>query len=360
MRIAYISLHWPRTSSSGVGKKIFREVSAWNKDGHAACLFMHTSEHPLSELVPAEIFSYNTNSNRIDIEFSRVNAARRLVRAVGAFQPDLIYFRYGMYVHPINQLASIAPIVEELNTDDLLQHKELGWIYDTYNRLTRGIVLRRTKALIFVSNELARSSSFAKFNKPGKTIANGINLADFTPLPPPSNSNPRLIFIGTPDRIWHGVDKLETFARLYPDLRIDIIGYDNLPENRPAPSNMFFHGFLSSDGYRMLLASADVAISSLALHRIGLQEASTLKSREYLAYGLPLILSYIDTDLQDLSCNFLLNIPNTEDNLETHGPLIREFAYKMRGIRVDRQLIAPRIDTEKKETERLKFFAQFI
>ena len=69
---------------------------------------------------------------------------------------------------------------------------------------------------------------------------------------------------------------------------------------------MHLHGYLSAGEYRRIIAGADAAISSLGLHRIGLEEASPLKSRECLALGLPLVLAYVDTDLHDLDADFLL------------------------------------------------------
>jgi hypothetical protein len=93
------------------------------------------------------------------------------------------------------------------------------------------------------------------------------------------------------------------------------------------------------------------------LHRVGLHEASPLKSRECLAFGLPLILAYKDTDLDVDDLDFLLRIPNTEDNIQTHGQLIRDFAYRMRGKRVERHLIM-QIDQGTKEAERLDFFKE--
>jgi lipid A disaccharide synthetase len=91
-----------------------------------------------------------------------------------------------------------------------------------------------------------------------------------------------------------------------------------------------------------------------------MEEASSLKSREYLAYGLPMVLAYRDTDLDELDVDFLLKIPNTEDNIITHGRLIRDFAYKMRGKRVDRDIIAPLIDNQAKEKKRIEFFQEIL
>lgn len=359
MRIAYVSLHWPRTRHSGVGKKISRQIECWQAAGHEARLFMHTSRvTDLATLVPAEVIPYDS-AGTVAAELARSRAARQLMAAVRAYRPDVIYLRLAMYVYPLHRLAEIAPLVGEANTNDLTQHEGLGKVYALYNRLTRGLLLRRLAGLVTVSRELAEAPAFAAFRKPTCVLANGIDLEKFTPLPPPANAEPRLVFIGNPGYLWHGVDKLVVLARLLPEIQFDVIGYETIPGGGPCPPNLHLHGYLAEDGYLPLLARADAAISSLGLHRIGLEEASPLKSRECLAYGLPLVLAYRDTDLQDLNCDCLLRIPNTEDNVQTHAGAIRDFAYRMRGRRVDRALLAV-IDQAPKEARRLAFFQELI
>jgi len=360
MRIAYVSLHWPRTSNSGVGKKIQSHLETWTGMGHETHLFMHTAQHePQSDLIDADYFFYPI-AGKLQTEINRINAARRMVEAIQAYQPDIIFLRYGIYVYPADRLTQVAPVVEEINTNDLTQHAELGGLYSLYNRFTRGIFLRHVSGLVTVSQELAVSSAFATYKKPTRVIANGINLESFAPLPAPTNNNPRLAFIGSPGYSWHGIDKLVNFAKRFPDLQLDIIGYERLPEFEPLPGNLNLHGYLSAREYQKVLADADVAISSLALHRIQLDEASPLKSRECLALGLPLILAYEDTDLNDLNCEFLLKIPNKEDNIQTHGKAIRDFAYRMQGKRADHKMLADRIDSHRKEEMRLLFFNELI
>ena len=150
-----------------------------------------------------------------------------------------------------------------------------------------------------------------------------------------------------------------TLAHLAPDMELDIIGYESLPEFGPLPENMHLHGYLSAEAYKKILAGADAAISSLGIHRFDLEEASPLKSRECLALGLPLVLAYKDTDLHDLKADFLLRIPNKEDNIQTHAQAIRDFVYRMRGRRVDRKLITA-IDQTAKERQRVQFFEEII
>ncbi len=360
MRIAYVSLHWPRTRGSGVGKKIASQISAWKKMGHEVCLFMHTSMYePQSELIEADYFFYAV-AGRIMTEFNRVAAAKRMILAVRRFQPDIIFLRYGIYVFPAHRLMEIAPVVEEINTNDLAQHEQLGMIYSLYNRLTRGFFLRRVSGLVAVSHELAVSPAFANFKKPTVVIANGIDLDPVKPLPAPDNKTPHLFFIATPGYSWHGVDKLLTLARMYPDLTVNIVGYDHIDDVEPLPVNVHVHGYLNSKAYVDMLGKSDVAVSTLALYRKNMQEASPLKARECLAYGLPLVFAYTDTDLDEAGSDFLLKIPNKEDNIQTHAQSIHDFAYRMRGRRADRQLLKKCIDTNHKEAIRLSFFNEVL
>jgi len=345
-----------------VGKKIERQLKAWRRMGHEARLFMHLPRSGLGDdLVSGDVFPYGPShrATQLRTEFERAVAARRVVAAVRVHRPDIIYLRYGIYVFPVHRLMSVAPTVEEVNTNDLTQHEGLGGSLALYNRLTRGLLLGRVSGLITVSHELANCAAFASYRKPTCVIANGIDLESYQVMPPPNNQTPRLAFIGNPGYTWHGVDKLVALARAVPDIQLDIIGYEDLPELRPLPPNLRLHGYLRAEAYYRVLGAADAAISSLALHRIKLEEASPLKSRECLALGLPLILAYTDTDLSELDCEFLLRIPNTEDNIATHGLTIREFAYRMRGKRADPRLIFP-IDQRSKEVRRISFFRETL
>ena len=358
MRIAYISLHWPRTIISGVGKKILRQMEAWRAGGNDVQLFMHTVRYESDiPLLPGKVFCYGGIG--LSVEWERIRAVYHLLKAVRDYRPDVIYLRYGMYVFPIHQLASIAPLIEEMNTNDLVQHKWLGWLYSLYNRFTRGLLLRRTSGLVCLSRELATAPQNAVFKKPTKVIGDGIDLDNISPLPAPRNAQPRLAFIGSPDAPWQGVDKLIGLAQSFPDISIHIIGYDRIDGHDSLPENLRLYGYLETVKYQKILGTMDCAIGSLGLHRISLNESSPLKTRECLAYGLPMILPYEDTDLKDLDADFLLKIPNKEDNIHTHGHAVRDFAYRMRGRRVDRRLITA-IDQTFKERERMQFFEEIV
>lgn len=54
-----------------------------------------------------------------------------------------------------------------------------------------------------------------------------------------------------------------------------------------------FYGFQSGARLEEIYSTADIALSSLGIHRIGLKTAQTLKSKEYGAKGLPIISEYL-------------------------------------------------------------------
>jgi hypothetical protein len=225
------------------------------------------------------------------------------------------------------------------------------------NRLTRNQTLGRAAGLVSVTREIAHLPANAVYHKATSVIANGIDLDEVETLLAPNNPTPRLGFVGSPGYNWHGVDKLPELALRCPDLTIDVIGYQPGDLAKTLPPNLRLHGFLSREQVRERLAQMDVSFGSLALHRVPLEEACPLKVRESLGYGIPIILGFEDTDLSGAGFDFILQLPNREDNLAHHAEEIRTFAYAMRGKRANREALRPLIDQQVKEEQRLAFFA---
>jgi glycosyltransferase involved in cell wall biosynthesis len=234
-----------------------------------------------------------------------------------------------------------------------------GGFHYGVHRLTRDFIFKRASGFVAVSYEIAAHSSNTKYGKPIKVSGNAIDLGQYESLPAPEHDVPRLAYIGAPDTPWHGIDKLFWLAEACPDFAFDLIGSG--PEafkEQSIPPNIHLHGFVERSVYQHILAQADVGIGSLALHRINVNEIPPLKVREYLAYGIPVLLAYEDTDLLGTDFDFVLKIANMEDNLRENLDAIRQFVFRMQGKRVDRQLIAPLIDSRVKEQQRLAFMVQ--
>ena len=84
-----------------------------------------------------------------------------------------------------------------------------------------------------------------------------------------------------------------------------------------------------------------------------MDEASPLKTREYLALGLPVVGGYRDTDLPVDSPVFL-RVPNRAGAIVEAAAELEQFMSHWRGRRVTHEQIA-NLDTAVKESERLDF-----
>ncbi len=92
-----------------------------------------------------------------------------------------------------------------------------------------------------------------------------------------------------------------------------------------------------------------------------MQEASPLKTRQYLAHGLPVIYAYNDTDIKQ-DTDFTLKLNNGENNIDFNK--IRNFvdyAFGNRMLRKKARKFAENVlNYQQKENLRLDFFKRVI
>lgn len=368
MRIAYVAVGV--NLELGVGRKLLEQMGVWVDQGHDARLFLQGHEPParaLPERVRQRVEAVVDRPVRagpagvLDV-LRRTSVLRRLLGRVRQWEPDVIYLRFGMAHPALSRLARRVPTVVEVNSDDLAEFGlRLSWHRILYHKLARGALLRAVHGMAFVAEELAELDSFRRFGKPAFVTGNGLDLEGVLPLPPVDGgpeASPRLFFLGSPGLDWHGVDKIAELAARNADWTFDLVGYTEADFPGARPDNVACHGPLPAREYRAIAAGADVALGTLALHRKNMHEASPLKVREYLAMGLPTIIGYRDTDFPD-GAEFLLRLPNREDNVTSNLGEIRAFVERMMGRRVARSEIA-HLDVRRKETERLAFLQRLL
>ena len=354
MRVAVL-LHWNEGEESGVFKKVTSQIRIWRAEGIDVSLHIisrrnfrkawqqHLEQIPITQHIYSPV--------------TRLRAWKEAVATIIAQRPSLVYHRYDLFMPALWTLTRKVPLVLEINTDDLREYCVTKGLRCWYNVFTRSLLLSKAAGFIFVTRELAKCNHFSRYQKPFSVISNGVPLEEFRPLPPANNKTARLVFLGTDKQPWHGVDKIVRMARLFPQWQFDIIGIrpDMLKE---VPDNVHIYGPLRGEDYEPLLAQADIAIGTLALHRKKLNEACPLKVREYLAYGLPVIIGYKDTDFPQ-GASFFLELPNTEDNVENNVAIIADFVSHWKGRRVPREAIS-HIDLRVKESQRLAFFRHVL
>ena len=125
---------------------------------------------------------------------------------------------------------------------------------------------------------------------------------------------------------WHGIDRLilglaAIRDSLSANVAIHLVGdgsvtasYKRLVITNQLSTMVHFHGALKGPSLGGLLEKCDLAIGSLALHRIGIAEIAPLKPAEYAWYGLPFIASYADPRFQ--ARDFVLQVPADDSKID--------------------------------------------
>lgn len=349
MRVAYL-LTWQHGPTSGVFGKVGDQVAAWERQGVTVGLFVATSAEFADDwsAVPqaADVIGFAG-------AVASVRAQAVLLDRVRHWGPDITYVRSSPRQASAARRLRRLPHVIEIQSDDLAEARLSALPRRALTLATRRACLGGASGMVFVSRELAASPSYAFASPHRVVIGNGIDLSRVDVLPPAPPDDPlRLAFMGHRGAPWHGMDEVYALAHARPDWGIDIIG-STAQDGQAAPSNVMHHGELRIPEYVPILARATAGLGTLALFAKGMHEASPLKSREYLARGLPVIGAYEDTDIPDGSAAFL-RLPNEPGAIVDHLPEVQGFIDRWRGRRVQHADIAY-LDTSAKEAARLDF-----
>lgn len=354
MKIAYL-VHLNTGPKSGVFNKIIHQADCWKKLGNQVLLYVLTREREVERGLPdGSVCFFYSRLSWLD----RLRKMNRIVSRIIVDSPNIVYLRQDHCYPAYVRLGKALSIVMEINSDvdaELRAYSKGQWLF---NKLTERILWRASSGAVLVTYELVNKKRKFSEGRPVSVIANGIDLSSRTPVEAlHGNAPPTLFFLGSPGMAWHGIDKILRLAMLFPEWQFYLVGPDG--RGMPySPPNVHCLGELEEHRYLPLIKASDVALSTLALHRKGMEEACPLKTREYLSFGLPVIIGYRDTDFPG-ETDFLLRLPNTENNIEINLDRIRDFVYRWKGKRVAREKIL-RIDMIEKERARIEFFSSIL
>lgn len=192
-------------------------------------------------------------------------------------------------------------------------------------------MITRCGGLIGVTDEIkVYELGRAGVSIPACTIPNGVLVED-VPFSRHASYNGevlKLLCIANSFDAWHGLDRvlagLQSYSSQKPFLHLKVVGnvsakYMNLTShlNHNVHVKIDFLGRLYGLKLEEVFENTHVALSSLAVFRNKLQEACTLKTREYAARGLPFVIGYHDPDLEGAD-EFFMTVPpnNTPVNMD--------------------------------------------
>lgn len=354
MKIAYLA-EWDFSQPSGVSKKIQSQMQAWNRGGADVRLHVISANTrgQFANFARAKFYTANVPilTGAAKTYLNKILCAREVFQDLNDWQPDLIYYRLGIWYPGLSKILKLAKSVIELNS---LELNELEGANPVKRRLYpwgRQQILSQAVGYVCVSDEIARDLEAS--NRPVLVCANGY---DFRSVPKINreivSDRPQGLFVSSDNQFWQGVDLILKLAQELPEIDFHLVGISP----HPASSNVFFHGPLFGEGLAKLTRRMDFGVGTLALHRKRMEEASPLKSREYGAWGLPFIYAYKDTDLPEF-IDFALKLPNSENGVLQGAARIRDFAHRWKGQEHDPQRFYAYFDMDEKEKRRLNFLA---
>lgn len=127
---------------------------------------------------------------------------------------------------------------------------------------------------------------------------------------------------------WHGYDRIILGMGAYKkkggERRIvlhlvgdgpEVPNLKKMAEEQGVLEDVIFHGFKGGAELDEISFMCDIAVTNLGLHRLGLEQASPLKVREYMAQGFPMI-SVSSVDISDLLEGHQLLVPVGDDPVD--------------------------------------------
>lgn len=185
----------------------------------------------------------------------------------------------------------------------------------------------------------------------GSRCINISNAAD--PLLQPLSKDPphedgALHFVAVANlAFWHGYDRfIRSMGKHYrehgnaPDVHFHLVGngaelapLKTLAEEENVSSHVDFYGELSGAELDRIFDHAHIGVDSLGRHRSGNFSNNSLKSKEYLMRGLPLIKSHLDNSID--GSGFAFNVASDEDpfDLENIARWYRENRFQRPALR---------------------------
>ncbi|NOR55568.1 MAG: glycosyltransferase [Sulfurovum sp.] len=335
MKIAYISLFYSRDNMSGVEKKLREEAPYYVDKGIDVYLLNRKQEGFIDNIFYKKVDQYFSMGRFFEL-YLRIFTFSVIEKIIDLEKYDRIYLRYPMMDFSAVSFAKKYgyKVITQHHTKELEEIKKLN-----LNKLfkTSQYIMEKFLAPHFfkyISGLTAMSDDVLAYEKErvsfkGKLhrFSNGINPRKFIMHKVPKLHDVfHLTIIASSFSPWHGLDRLIKSLMFYHDTRYKIhlhvvgevsnntrllIGKCKENEN----IIVLLHGKLFGQDLDEVFSTTHVACDSLAMHRLEMKESSTLKSKEYIARGIPFIYSAFDQDMQNIK-RYLYDVKNNESLID--------------------------------------------
>ncbi|MCJ8316215.1 glycosyltransferase [Idiomarina sp.] len=262
----------------------------------------------------------------------------RFIVKLSLTKSDIVMIRFSDLIAPINFfLILLLRIRGKKIVIDVPTPRSIG-LKEIETSISNPILRHIRKLISYLSGswvllpaniivQYAEESWWFKFGLSYKTIkmGNGILIDENAKLTKATWPDIELNLIGVAQLAkWHGYDRLLRALSLIKDrhinysIKLTIVGeggaYNDLKilKEELELDNVIFTGRLTGKKLDAIYEKAHIGVASLGLYRIGLNEASVLKAREYMAKGLAVIAAGRDPDFYK-DCPYRFLVPNSDD-----------------------------------------------
>lgn len=340
--------------SSGISKKILSQVSALASMSET-CYFCRLVES--DGYFSRQVDDYLLNEfgagklGRLKSWLQFYNLEQFILKNGVTF----LYIRYTHYANPLFNIflkrikSAGVRVIMEIPTFPYDHEYDQACLFSRL-KLKLEQIFRQTMA-----NHVYRFVTFSNdkeiWGRPAICISNAVN-PDLLPISTSAFNGLQLNFIAVANLApWHGYDRfLRSLAHYYAgpnkptcDIHFHLVGDGPLLSDLVAlakqldiTSRVTFHGPLDGENLDKVFANAHIGVDSLGRHRSGNNYNNSLKSKEYLIRGLPLIKSHID--FSTLNCPYVYDISPDEKifdvqiiynwykSIDVNNTVIRQYA----------------------------------
>lgn len=305
---------------SGVQNKILSQVKNLNNLGLPSAIYsltgIHDNSPPLpyvNKIIIPELECQSPRSFFAKLKRNRLRdySPQKIIETLHA--DEILYTRMlscSRITSKILKNSRKCKIVIEYQSIEPNESRLAGdYISLLYDFLYGDDIRKYTNGIVGVTDEITHYQVIRSGDpqKPHITIGNGFNVDSVTvrrPIPF-TGKELHLLCVANVNR-WHGLDRLIRGMGTYQGptrVTLHIAGdgselpaLKKISDDLDISGQVIFHGFTTGKVLDELFNTCHIAIGSLALHRIGLTEASILKAREYCARGIPYIIACADPD----------------------------------------------------------------
>lgn len=322
MKLLYLST-WDFTNeaSDGVCKKIRSQISVFEKNEFDVD-FIYIKDGKI-------IYRESGQERNIGSigAVKKTPAYMKMYRRLKEKNYDWVYNRYGMmdtfYYRVLKRLhRNGARILIEIPTYPYVYEKPDGFLYQIMFKWDL-FYINRLKRI--VDRIITYSKDQEIYSIPTISIMNGIDVSNITTISGEQHDNAIDLLVVALMQPYHGYERLLYGLKQYyerggnREIRCHFVGegsekkyYEEIVAQNHLDEYVVFYGNKGGQELDRIYDKADIGVCSLGCYKKGIYWSSELKSKEYLAKGIPIIAGMNIDILEFINDNYYIQFPNDE------------------------------------------------